>query len=211
MLKNYKLNWSLIPATSFLHLKKFKRSESKYGPFLGKGIYCLIYPSKVNDRIYYVGKSNEIGMRLWSHCHTYTNPKNGLWLPNTIDYFDEDIYKYYKYTGDEMKKYFSQGYGATITERGILGKKILENSYFAFANLYEESNIDLLNIESIIQFSILKCNNLPSLNWLGETVKYLSPEEINIKNIYSNGALSKVIGVSLPKEISLKKSELSFK
>jgi len=196
------LDWSLLPAFMYMPLDDFKGKDGFYYPYFGPGVYVFVYPSETGYQVYYVGQSQEVGSRLAAHISAYMNPSSGYYLPKAVDYFNEDVYKYFKKSSIE---YFSNKPG-DFEEKDYAktGEYIMKNTYFGVAKISQANESLLLEVEYVLQQEILRTHNLPQVGWLGDKKSTRPTRDIKVVNYYDNDTVQKIIGKTLSKECLFK-------
>lgn len=198
------LDWSSLPAMMYMPLDKFyetKEREGFYFPSFGSGVYLFVYPTKVGYQVYYVGQSEKIGCRLVEHIEHYIGKRTPhYYLPTAIDYYNEDVYKYFRLEKNEGKL---SDKISDFTEESYsdIGKKIIENTYFCFAKLRNADEAFLKEVEGVLLLAVLKKNELPRVGWIGDGQLTRPEMDITIENHYSNKTIRKIISTTLPEKI----------
>ena len=199
------LKWGLIPAEAYVHLQKFEGDEAYYFSIVGSGIYLMIHSNGNRYQVYYIGETKEIGKRLWEHVDAYTGGNPNYWLPVSADLFNGNIVDLFNRNSGE--KFKQQGSDFTKEEREKVGKEIMRQTYFVFANLPKEN---CKEIEAVLHEAILKKNGFKNKGWLGEKTSSLPKKDIVIKNEFLASYVEKMILSSLPKEIKLVDGSLKW-
>ena len=200
--------WNAFPACIYEYLLKFKGTDSYHNPILGTGVYAFVHANGHRYQVYYVGKSKDIGNRLYQHYLKYAGEEvSDYWLPYKAELFNGDIYKIFNQDPTGEKYFKREGEGFTKEQRIEVGKQIMHDTYFAFARVSEDY---IEKIETALHYAILKKNNVRKYGWLGEKNSLLPNEDIVIKNIYHNDVIKKMLLPSIPEEIIILNGEMKF-
>jgi len=87
-------------------------------------------------------------------------------------------------------------------ERRRVGEEIMKNTLFAFAWVKDDQAGFLQEIESALQFALMNKHNLKKHGWIGEKSSVKPSINLEIKNIYINSVMKKMISTSLPDVIT---------
>jgi len=205
--KEFKLRWNLIPACIYEHLLTFRGDDAFYDPAFGPGVYLFIHGNGRHHQVYYVGQSQEIGGRLLAHFKEWTRPPSNLHLPLDIDHFETDIHELYRNSGNAFKQ---EAHDFSREKRVQIGRRIMHNTYFAFALIEGEDQEWLHDVEAALHFAVLKYHGLPKAGWLGEKTSVVPERDVSIRNIYPSGIAEEVVAPSLPDEVLVRGGALSI-
>jgi len=201
--------WNAFPACIYDYLLNFKGKDNYYNPILGAGIYAFVHANGHRYQVYYVGKSIDIGNRLYQHYLKYTGEDvSDYWLPYDSKLFHGDIYKLFNENPPGSGKDFKrEGEGFTKEQRMKVGREIMHDTYFAFARVSDDY---IEKVEAILHHAILKKNNVGKYGWLGEKNSILPNEDIVVKSIYHNDIIKKMLLLSIPEGIIISNGEMKF-
>lgn len=192
------LYWRMIPMSAIVPFAQTKGKDSFYFPYLGKGVYLFLLATTSGRYIvWYIGESNHLGKRWWEHVKAILS--SCYWVPKNPDKFIMDP------IGEINLEAFILPESTELEDNDryeIGAKKILDRSYFCFAEVRFGNRIEREQIESLLLKGTKEHQGIKAHGWIGDrpSQRHPSPNLI-VENIFESDEVEKTLGQSLPQRL----------
>ena len=185
----YNLYWKTIP---FGALRGY---EEWYYPYLESGIYMLVLATNTGRYVgYYIGISKNIGRRWRIHLDDwFIRPKPGQRIPVDPDAFLKDPVAVIN-----AEKFERVPQNGANPQRVKNQEKIMNQTWFAFADVHAQRGHLLENIEYVLHKTLKQHVGIMAKGWIGDTGHYCPYSRLSIYNHFSDRPPLKQ---TLPREI----------
>ena len=158
-MKQYDLHWNSIPMGALTNYHDW------YYPYLGQGVYMFVLATNQNNvyTVYYVGKSQDIGERWYSHLfNLFLNPNAETSVPNSAEDFLDNPVEVFNQNA------LAQG----LPDRNKIQKTILSKTWFCFTeiNCFNFNLADKIeHVEYVLQEAVKKHVGITTNGCIGDS------------------------------------------